>query len=248
MIKRTLIIVSIIAAVLALGFSYVLARFRDQQAIVRAQVAMEQLRDQHDSLTTLVKMLDAATDSLQDSAKVLIGQVDSLRKEVDDLESGRRTAQLNVRLLRRSQDLNKKFLETFPEIGGSAWGVTEVFSDDGGVPLGIQYLVVPLWFSETFIIDHQNANNYKAQVGRLRQMDSLHVTTLALKDTIIQLEQEKTAAFRVGYDSAYKKYEELNKEHIALLKNPRVSLKVPGLAALLGTAAAGVAVGAVAAR
>jgi hypothetical protein len=248
MIKRTLIVVSIVAGLLALGFTYVLARLRDQQAIVKAQMTMEQLRSQRDSLIERVATLDSATAALEDSADGLVLKADSLREEVRELERTRQQAQLNVRLLRRPQDLNKKFLETFPEIGGSAWGVTEIFSDDGGEPLGIQYLVVPYWFAETFIIDHQNANNYQAQVGRLLQMDSLHLVTIALKDTIIQLEQEKTAAFRAGYDSAYTKYEALNKDYIALLKNPRVSLKVPGLAALLGSAAAGVAVGAVAAR
>ena len=79
-------------------------------------------------------------------------------------------------------------------------------------------------------------------------MDSLQLVTIALKDTIIQLEKEKTSAFRTGYDSAYTKYEALNKDYIALLKNPRVSLKVPGLAVILGSAAAGVAVGAAVAK
>ena len=248
MIKRTLIVVSIVAALLALGFTYVLARFRDQKAIVKAQMDMERLRGQHDSLLQRVKILDSATAVLEDSADVLVLQADSLRREVHELESGRREAQLNVRLLRRPQDLNEKFLQTFPEIRRSNWGVTEITSTVDGIPIALQYLVVPHQMAETFIIDHQNADNYKAQVGRLLQMDSLQLVTIALKDTIITLEKEKTAAFRTGYDSAYTKYEALNKDYIALLKNPRVSLKVPGLAALLGTAAAGVAVGAVAAR
>jgi len=248
MIKRTLIVVSIIAALLALGFTYVLARFRDQKAIVKAQMDMERLRGQHDSLLQRVAILDSATAVLEDSADGLVLQADSLRKEVHELESGRREAQLNVRLLRRPQELNEKFLQTFPEIRRSNWGVTEITSTVDGIPIALQYLVVPHQMAETFIIDHQNADNYKGQVGRLLQMDSLQLVTIALKDTIITLEKEKTAAFRTGYDSAYTKYEALNKDYIALLKNPRVSLKVPGLAALLGTAAAGVAVGAVAAR
>lgn len=248
MLKRTLIVVSVVAALLALGFTYVMARLRDQQAIVKAQMSMEQLRGQRDSLLERVARLDSATAVLEDSADGLVLKTDSLRGQVRELERSRQEAQLSVRLLRRPQDLNARFLKTFPEIGGSDWGVTEIFSDDGGEPIGIQYLVVPFWFAETFIIDHQNANSYQAQVGRLLQMDSLHQVTIALKDTIIQLEQEKTAAFRTGYDSAYTKYEALNKDYIALLKNPRVSLKFPGVAAILGSAAAGAVVGAAVAK
>jgi hypothetical protein len=249
MIKRTLIVVSIIAALLALGFTYVLARFRDQKAIVKAQMDMERLRGQHDSLLQRVAILDSATAVLEDSADGLVLRTDSLRDQVHSLERGRQQAQLSVRLLRRPEDLDKRFIETFPEIRRSAWGVTEIFSrQDGGEPVGVEYLVVPRWFAETFIINRQNADSFKAQRDKLLIVDSLQQTTIALKDTIITLEKEKTAAFRTGYDSAYTKYEALNKDYIALLKNPRVSLKVPGLAALLGTAAAGVAVGAVAAR
>jgi len=161
------------------------------------------------------------------------------------LETARQTAQLSVRRLRRPEELAARVVATFPEIAGSDWGVTEVMSDrGGGAPIGIQYLVVPLWFSETFIIDHQNAGNYKAQITRLHGMDSLQVQTIALKDTIIRLEKEKTEAYRAGYDSAYQKYEALNADYIKTLKNPRISLRLPGVAALLGSAAAGAVVGA----
>lgn len=247
--KRALIVVSIVAGLLALGFTYVMARLRDKEEIARAEAVMEQLRTQRDSLLQRVAVLDSATTVLEDSADGLIEQADSLREEVRELERGRQEAQLSVRLLRRPEELNQRFLETFPELRGSDWGVTEIFSrDDGGEPIGLQYLVVPHRFAETFIIDHQNANNFQAQRDRLLQMDSLQTVTIALKDTIITLEREKTAAFRAGYDSAYAKYEALNQDYIALLKNPRVALKVPGLAAILGSAAAGVAVGAVAAN
>ena len=44
MLKRTLIVVSVVAAVLAFGFTYVLARLRDQKEITEAQVNMERCR------------------------------------------------------------------------------------------------------------------------------------------------------------------------------------------------------------
>jgi hypothetical protein len=244
MLKRALILVSVVAILLALGFTYVFARLGDRDAIVKAQADMQQLRGQRDSLLQHVARLDSTQRVLEGTADSLVGQTDSLRREVRALENARQTAQLSVRRLRRPEDLAARVVATFPEIAGSDWGITEVTSERGGAPIGIQYLVVPLWFSETFIIDHQNAGNYKSQIARLHGMDSLQVQTIALKDTIIRLEKEKTEAYRVGYDSAYKKYEALNADYIQTLKNPRISLRLPGVAALLGSAAAGAVVGA----
>lgn len=244
MLKRSLITVSIVAAVLALGFTYVLARFRDRDAIVRAQATMEQLRVQRDSLQRHVEKLDSATVVLEGRADSLVDEAAALRQEVRELETERQAAQLSVRRLRRPADLLDRLRTTFPEMAGSAWGTTEIMDDSEAPAIGVQYLMVPLWFSETFLIDHQNAKSYLAQRDRLNVVDSLQQQTIALKDTIIVLEKEKTAAFRVGYDSAYQKYEALHEDYIQVLKNPRVSLKLPGAAAILGSAAAGVLVGA----
>ena len=54
--------------------------------------------------------------------------------------------------------MEKKFLETFPEIAPDKLRLFEEY--DRQYEVSIQYLGVPLWFSETFIIDHQNANSY----------------------------------------------------------------------------------------
>jgi hypothetical protein len=147
-----------------------------------------------------------------------------------------------VRQLGRPKELQDRLRTTFPEIAESDWGVTDVMNEEEAVE--IQYLLVPLWFSETFIIDHQNSLNYASQVGRLQSMDSLQLQTITLKDRILVLEREKSQAFRAGYDSAYTKYEALNADYIKLLKNPKVSIKWTGPVALLGSAAAGVLVGA----
>ena len=94
------------------------------------------------------------------------------------------------------------------------------------------------------MIDHENAQNYKQQVGKLAALDTLNVQVIQLKDSVLVLEQQKSAAFRTGYDSAYTKYEALNAEYIAHLKNPKIGLKFPGWLALVGSAAVGVAAGA----
>ena len=52
----------------------------------------------------------------------------------------------------QKRELKQRLLENFPESGGSDWGVKDVFNEENGIE--IEYLLVPLWFSETFIIDH----------------------------------------------------------------------------------------------
>lgn len=47
----------------------------------------------------------------------------------------------------------KKFENTFPEVAQSDWGVTEIVNENS---FENKFLVIPLWFNKTFIIDHQN--------------------------------------------------------------------------------------------
>jgi hypothetical protein len=242
MLKKALIAVSIIALLLALGFTYVFARFRDKAEIERAQLELHQLRGQRDSLQRYVAVRESLQVGLESSAESLVDRSDALRRQVRELETDRQGQQLSVRQLRRPKELQDKLRTTFPEMAASDWGVTDVMNEEQAVE--IQYLLVPLWFSETFIIDHQNSVNYASQVGRLHTMDSLQLQTITLKDRILVLEREKTEAFRTGYDSAYTKYEALNADYIKLLKNPKLSIRWTGPAALLGSAAAGVLVGA----
>jgi hypothetical protein len=246
MLKKALVVVSAVAVLLALGFTYVSARLVDKAAIARAQAEMQQLSRQRDSLQRFVAVRDSIQGELQRTSDSLISKTDSLRKQVRELETERRGQQLSVRRLRRPQELHQRLQATFPEMAASDWGITDVMNEEQAVE--IQYLLVPLWFSETFIIDHQNSLNYAAQVGRLSTMDSLQQQTITLKDRVLVLEKEKSAAFRTGYDSAYAKYEALNQDYVKLLKNPRLSLRWTGPAALLGSAAAGVIVGAAVTR
>src|SRR5215213_3881308 len=58
MLKKPIVLVSILAAVLALAVTYIGARFVDQKAIGRAQLEMQHLRAEHDSLTRHVATIE----------------------------------------------------------------------------------------------------------------------------------------------------------------------------------------------
>src|SRR5437867_4413725 len=97
MLKKALVVVSAVAVLLALGFTYVSARLVDKAAIARAQAEMQQLSRQRDSLQRFVAVRDSIQGELQRTSDSLISKTDSLRKQVRELETERRGQQLSVR-------------------------------------------------------------------------------------------------------------------------------------------------------
>lgn len=240
--KKALITVVVIAVLLLIAFTYVSARFVDRGKIAQLQSEQAQLTRQRDSILVFARTRDSLQRILSDSVTVLTSQTSALRDTVRQLESSRQATVVSIRRLKQTPDLQARVAAVFPEVARSPrWGITELYDETEGVSL--EYIVFPAWFAETFMIDHENAANYKQQVGKLAVLDTLNTQVIKLKDSVLVLEQQKSAAFRMGYDSAYTKYEALNADYIAYLKSPK-GLKFPGWLALVGSAAVGVVVGA----
>ena len=165
-----------------------------------------------------------------------------LRDSVATLERARRGAQLTVRRIRRTSDLQRRLEQTFPEMAASAWGLTTIpLHDDDTV--GIEYFLMPAWFTETFIIDHQNAESWRRQKDKLLAVDSLEFQVAVLQDSILQLERQKFLAVDSGYSEAFASYQELSDRYITELSKPRVSLGT-AVGFCLGAIGAGLIVGA----
>jgi predicted nucleotide-binding protein (sugar kinase/HSP70/actin superfamily) len=241
-LKTAFIIVSIIAVLLAVGLSYFFGREVNREEIHRAQLEMQQLRASRDSIKTVVALKDSMQSVLSERVEDLDSETDRLRREVQELEEERARNQLTVRNIRKKEDLQNRLAETFPEMAESDWGVTEVYNEEFDV--GIEYLLVPLWFSETFIIDHQNSESYKQQVSRFVEIDSLHQQVSVLKDSLFVLEREKAEAFENGYNEAYSRYEDINEKYINLLEQPpSIELGIPKWGIIGASVGAGVLVG-----
>jgi hypothetical protein len=240
--KKALITVGVIAVLLLVGFTYVSARFVDRGKIAALQAEHAQLTRQRDSIYAYARTRDSLQGILTDSVHVLTTQTTALRDTVRRLEASRQAAVVAIRHLRQTPELTARVAAVFPEVArASRWGVTELYDEKEQISL--EYIFFPAWFAETFLIDHENALNYKQQVGKLSVLDTLNTQVIKLKDSVLVLEQQKSAAFRTGYDSAFTKYEALNAEYINYLKSPK-GLKFPGWLALVGSAAVGVVVGA----
>ena len=241
--KKILIVLGAISVILLVAFTYVSARFVDRGKIAQLQSEQASLTRQRDSIVAFARTRDSLQLILTDSVQVLTIQTSALRDTVRRLEVSRQATVLSIRRLKQTPELQARVAAVFPEVARSSrWGVTELYDETERVSL--EYIVFPAWFAETFMIDHENALNYKQQVGKLAAVDTLNMRVIQLKDSVLVLEQQKSAAFRAGYESAYTKYETLNADYIAYLKNPKVGIKFPGWLALMGSAAVGVVVGA----
>jgi hypothetical protein len=119
-------------------------------------------------------------------------------------------------------------------------GTAYIIGRDGTV--GIEYFVIPAWFTETFIIDHENAESWREQKDRLLAVDSLRVQVAALQDSVATLHAQNALALQAGYDNASNDYRDLSTRYIAELRKPRFSLgSTVGLC--LGAAGAGIIIG-----
>ena len=235
--SKPFIAVGLLAVILLVIVSYLFGS--NDKEILKAQLELERLKSSRDSIKALVTLKDSMQKILRIQIEMKDAEASLLRDKVTVLEEQRAKEQLSIRNLRRREDLQLKFAQTFPEVAGSQWGVREVYNEEAD--LSIEYLLVPLWFSETFIIDHQNSINYKAQRDTLIRVDSLMQEIFVLKDSVFVLQEEKTLAYKNGYDEAFAKYEDLNGKYINELKKPNFGWQQWG--AILGGVGVGVLIG-----
>lgn len=169
----------------------------------------------------MVAYRDSMQYMMKTQAQIYRGETEILRHEVQRLEEERQENQLSVRSLRKPEDLKLRLLENFPELGDSDWGVREVYNEENDIE--IEYLLVPLWFSETFIIDHQNSLSFEQQKNTLVIVDSLNQSIIVLQDSIYVLENLNRQAYEKGFQVAYVKYDTLNQQYIEELKKGKIN-------------------------
>ena len=214
----------------------------NRQAIARARAQSLALKDQRDSLLAVAAAREAERAALAARADTLEWQAHQLRDSVDLLERQRAEVQLGVRQIRTLGALQTRLRQAFPELGRGGWGLTSLPAYQGD-SIGIEYLLVPAWFAETFVIDRANARSWRAQRAKLLAVDSLRIRVAALQDSVVVLEAARADAFRAGYDSAYRSSQDLTQQYIAQLRKPRLNLgSTVGL--LLGAGACVAAAGA----
>lgn len=99
--------------------------------------------------------LMVARDSLEAVVRALDARVDSLRAEIHVADRRVAETRLSVSKLRRKSGLESRFRASYPPLADAQWGLVDVYDERSREY--VEYLLIPAWISETFIIDHENA-------------------------------------------------------------------------------------------
>ncbi len=237
---RSLVVALSAAALIIVFLVHLIGGNRD--AIATAQAESSMLATQRDSLVAVVQDREALIASLGIERDTLKAIADSRRDSGDILERDRAASELVVRETHTLVALRAALRSTFPELSDLSLRTLNI-SMGRGDTLGIEYLAVPAWFTETFIIDHQNAESWRAQRDRLLALDSLRVAVAALQDSIAGLQSANITAYRSGYDAAYAGYQDVSGKYVAELKKPRI--RFASTLHLFAAAGAGLVIGTV---
>lgn len=240
MLKKLLSAVLVLLVIILIAFAYFGGLWQNKEKIHEAEMEMAKLRFLKDSLQTVVAYRDSMEKIIQTQIASNKNEAETLRQEVKTLESERQAKQFTVRSLHKKSDLQAKFTETFPEIANSDWGVTDVLNEKYGV--SIEYLLVPLWFGETFIIDHNNSKLYQAQKNKLVLVDSLNQYVISLQDSVLVLEKLNRQAYQNGFNTAYERYQDLNDKYIDELEKGKINWTLQA-AGFIGGGVLGVLIG-----
>ena len=231
--------------VLVAGFAIALVGYAlggDRRAIQEARADAARLAGQRDSLILEVRRGEQRQAALTVQRHTVETEANRRRDSAVALERRRSAAQLAVRQIRTVGALQDRLRVAFPELGDSAWGLTTVALGPGdGDTLGIESLVVPAWFAETFVIDHANAQSWRDQKDELLAVDSLRLAVAAFQDSILQLQTAATRAYETGFQAAHAGYQDLSGRYVAQLRKPRIRLG--STLGLLGATGAGILIG-----
>lgn len=152
----------------------------NRKAIAQARAESQVLKFQRDSLMVVVAQREAERATLAARADTFEAEANQLRDSMGVLERERADAQLTVRQICTVGALQARLRRAFPELGRSGWGLTRIPVHQGDT-IGIEYLMVPAWFAETFAIDRANAKSWQAQRTRLLAVDSLRLRVAAFR-------------------------------------------------------------------
>lgn len=244
MIKKIILSLIALAIATAISLAVITARNIDKKEIERVNAELVALKQQKQQLEAKVTELDAKQQQLNTTIDEKNTEITINKQQIAKLEKQRDSQQFAVRRLTTENALEQSFATTFPQVINAAnFGIIKLPIKKKSKIL-LPYYVIPAWFTETFIIEHNNMLAYKAEIKEFKRNEALYGDVITLKSEVLKLESEKTAAYKEGYDEAFTKYEDVNEQYIKLLKKPPViEIKAPALWPTLGAAVLGLTTG-----
>ena len=244
MLKKVLLFGGALVVTTVMALIFITARTLDKEELARVQAEMKSLSEEKTQLESKVTQLNVLQDKLYKTIESKNKEIVKNQEAIKGLELERKNKKIEVRKLNTESGLEKEFAKTFPQvIKAKNFGITNIkINEDSDITL--PYYVIPAWFVETFIIEHNNLIKLKSEVDEYKKNEYLYGNVIALKDNVNKLESEKSQAYEKGYEEAFVKYQALNEEYIALLKKPPVvEIKAPSLWPILGAAFLGITLG-----
>ena len=229
--KKALITVSTITAILAIAFTFLSARHIDQEEIWRAKAERDSMRYERERIYSVTSAIDSMRARLRESEMKLQLENSNNRLALQRLRDEQENEILATRSLSSFPEMERAFKSAFPSIAPS----TKV-GDIRVEGLELTYLMVPLSFSEVILSYRTESVFQQEQIALLENIDSLNQEIFHLKDSLLVLEEQKSVEFQKGYDMAYAKYDSLNGLYVNLLENPQISIFSNSTTAILAGA------------
>jgi hypothetical protein len=244
MIKKIVAGSILIVVMTLISLVIITQRNLDKEELIRVESELVVLNKQKSDLADLVKSLDKKQLIMEESIEEKNNQISRNISKIDSLEKERLDKSWKIRELRNEDDLEKSFSVAFPQVtDANNFGIVQIPIEEGS-SIVLPYYVIPAWFAETFIIEHNNMLAYEKEIERFNDNEALYGNVIELKESVIQLQSEKSLAYQDGYEKAFVKYEQLNQDYIKLLKTPpKVEIKAPSLWPTLGGTLLGLSLG-----
>ena len=212
MLKKFAIFAAMLAVFTMVALAFISARYIDKEEILRVETEMKALQQQKSDLETHIDELDQKQDELTQTIQSKNAEIAVNKNAIAQLEQQRADKQLTVRRLNTEDELENSFAQTYPQVVNAKNFGIEQMSINDELNLKLPYYVIPAWFTETFVIEHDTMLTYKAEIETYKANEELYGSVLELKDKVLKLETEKSTAYQTGYEEAYQKYELLNQE------------------------------------
>src|SRR5262249_38208403 len=157
--------------------------------IMRVTTEMSDLRVARSALEEKIRGLDQEKARLTGQIAQQEMQITKDKEDIARLQKANDDARLNVRRLRTTDKEVKAFAAAFTGIAAAKnFGATDIYDERENIKL--PYLCVPVTAVETFVIQKDTMNTYKAQIDDYKHSETLYEGVIDLKDQVLALETQ----------------------------------------------------------
>ena len=212
--------VLLIVALALFGMQQWTAR-KNEQVIGALKVEQQRSDERNTKLQADVAVLTAEKSRLQGWAAELEAEIAVAKEANLALQAEAASNQLETRRIDTTQELEGKFAAAYPELAHAPkFGIMDIESDG----IKIAYVLMPAWFLDAFIVDHDNLVAAQERITLYDANEARYGKVVDLNHQVIALEARVSTAYRDGYDMARGEADACRTDRITDLRKPRLEL------------------------